>query len=58
LGEWNKARDQYVLDQSPQRYGNVLRATLIKKRQDAKKGTEVKEPERPAETPTPATQPK
>ena len=35
LGEWSKARDQYVTDQSPQRYGNVLRATMIKKRQDA-----------------------
>ena len=38
LGEWQKARDQYVADQSPQRYGNVLRATWIKKRQAAQAG--------------------
>jgi tetratricopeptide (TPR) repeat protein len=32
LGDWDKARQVYLLDESPQRHGNVLRATTIVER--------------------------
>lgn len=32
LNEWEKAREQYLTDQSPQRYGNILRASAIRRK--------------------------